>query len=177
MMDDEFGFYQQPKQQPEPAPGTQQQSAGGQQQSSSATPPPPPPPPPAGSYTPPAGGYTPPNGGYTPPAGGYYNPGKYSPPYTGGKFGKGGGWIGFLRVFLWIWFGLICLAGLIGFFGSTAAGGKGALLGLLILAAAVLIAFLSVAGGMVALDAAANINRCATNSARILELLQQQQKK
>lgn len=173
MMDDEFGFYQQPKQQPDPAPAGSQQNAGGQP-GASAAPPPPPPPPPAGGYTPPSGGYTPPSGGYTPPAGGY---GRYTPPpYAAGKFGKGGGWIGFLRVFLWVWFGLICLAGLIGFFGSTAAGGAGALLGLLFLAAAVLIAFLSVAGGMVALDAAANIHRCATNSARILELLQQQKK-
>ena len=75
-------------------------------------------------------------------------------------------------MFLWIWFCLLCLAGLVSFVGFAAMGGVGVLVGLGTLIGCVLLAFLSVAGGMIALDAAANISRCATNSARILDLLQ-----
>ena len=109
----------------------------------------------------------------------------YTPRPARSQHGKGGGWITFLRVFLWIWFALLCLAGVVlcvGSFGVASAirysdrammmrlTGVGELLG------CILLAFLSVAGGMVALDAAANIKRTATNSARILELLQKQDK-
>ena len=102
---------------------------------------------------------------YAPPAGNYA-------PVKAGQTGKGGGWIGFLRVFLWIFFGLLCLVGVIGFAGMAANGQGGP--GMLILLGCILLAFLSVAGGMIALDAAKNISRCATNSARILELLQRE---
>lgn len=106
-----------------------------------------------------------------------------SPTVKGGGDGKGSGWITFLRVFLWIWFGLLCLAGLVlcvsAFnqasnvrYWSNDASTQLILAGLGSLVGCVLLAFLSVAGGMVALDAAANIKRCATNSARILDELQ-----
>ena len=82
-------------------------------------------------------------------------------------------------MFLWIWFGLLCLAGVAlcisAFYTASQVrrGGEEIILaGLGSLVGCVLVAFLSVAGGMVALDAAANIKRCATNSARILDLLQ-----
>lgn len=88
--------------------------------------------------------------------------------------GRGSNWIGFLRIFLWIWFALICLSGVIAFFNLASNGSL--LPGLLALIGAALLAFVSVAGGMIALDAASNIQRCATNSARILELMQREQK-
>lgn len=98
----------------------------------------------------------------------------YTPSPAISQAGKGTGWIKFLRVFLWIWFALICLAGVIAFVRMISTGyDEAAWMGFLILAGAVLLAFVSIAGGMVALDAAANISRCATNSARILDLLQQ----
>ena len=105
---------------------------------------------------------------------------QYAPPAAGkAADGKGGGWIAFLRVFLWIWFALLCLAGVAlcisAFYAAsqTRRGGEEMILaGIGSLVGCVLMAFLSVAGGMVALDAAANIKRCASNSARILEELQ-----
>ena len=87
-----------------------------------------------------------------------------------------------LRVFLWCLFAVICLAGLVSGGALCMEGiqyeelammfaGIGVMLG------CVLLAFVSVAGGMVALDAAQNIRRCAINSANILELLNQQDKR
>ena len=103
-------------------------------------------------------------GGYQAPAGGYYqSPGQ-------GQRGKGGGWIGLLRVVLWLEFAVFAIFGLVGF-GSMA--DREPMLGLLTLAASVLVGLLVVGGGMVALDAAANIQRCATNSAQILDRLNQ----
>ena len=101
-------------------------------------------------------------GGYQPPAGGYCQP------PTQGQVGKGGGWIGLLRVVLWLEFAMFVIVGLYGF--STMADYE-PLMGLLTLAGSVLVGLLVVGGGMVALDAAANIQRCATNSARILDHL------
>ena len=101
----------------------------------------------------------------------YAPPPPQAPVYIDGLEGKGAGWIGLLRVILWIYFGLICLVGLVLFVGFSAVGGPGFLAGLLALAGCVLLAFVSVAGGMVALDAAQNIRRTAINSARILEML------
>lgn len=145
-MNDDFGFQQQGNVPP----------SGGQQT----------------GYAPPQGGYGQQQTGYAPPPPGGYS---YMPPVSG-QSGKGGGWIGLLRTFLWIYFGLICLVGLILFIGFSQAGDGGVLMGLLALAGCVLVAFISVAGGMVALDAAQNISRCATNSARILELLQHEKR-
>ena len=48
------------------------------------------------------------------------------------------------------------------------------LMGLLVLVATAIVAFASVAGGMVMLDAAKNIETCATNSAQILAEMQKQ---
>ncbi len=171
MMNDEFGFNQQPGY---PQPDSQPQVSYAPPAVSYA------PPaggdiPPAGGDVPPAGGYVPPANGNVPPAGGYVPPaGGYAPPNGGyvpyrAKGGKGGGWIGFLRVFLWIWFGLVCLFGVIVCVGWIDIN---PVIGFLCFLGCVLVAFLSVAGGMVALDACVNIKRCATNSARILDLLQ-----
>ena len=101
----------------------------------------------------------------------YAPPPPQGPAYVPGLEGKGAGWIGLLRVILWIYFGLVCVVGLVLFVGFSAVGGPGFLAGLLALAGCVLLAFVSVAGGMVALDAAQNIRRTAINSARILEML------
>ena len=62
-----------------------------------------------------------------------------------------------LRVFLWLLFTAICMGGII--------------------FVSVLLAFVAVASGMVALDAAQNIRCCAINSANILDLLNQQVKR
>lgn len=113
----------------------------------------------AGQWQQPQGGY------YQPPAGGYYQP----PTAGRGQVGKGGGWIGLLRVVLWLEFAMFAIGGLF-CFGSLA--DREPLLGLLSLAGCVLVGLLVVGGGMVALDAAANIQRCATNSAHIIDLLE-----
>ena len=62
-----------------------------------------------------------------------------------------------LRVFLWLLFTAICMGGII--------------------FVSVLLAFVAVASGMVALDAAQNIRRCAVNSATIPDLLTRQVKR
>ncbi len=62
-----------------------------------------------------------------------------------------------LRVFLWLLFTAICMGGII--------------------FVSVLLAFVAVASGMVALDAAQNIRRCAVNSATIPDLLNRQVKR
>lgn len=168
-MNDEFGFhgqnqqptYQQPPASEQPAAGTQPPAGGqpqyggygyGQQQ----------------SYT---GGYAPSMGGYTPP-----------PSTPAGRTGRGGGWIMLLRVFLWLLFSAICLVGVIlcmQFFheASRYNSSECILAGLGCLIGCVFLAFVTVAGGMIALDAAQNIRRCAINSSNILNLLNQQQYK
>lgn len=87
---------------------------------------------------------------------------------------KGGGWIGLARVFLWIWFAFLCLTGLVAFVVGLAT--FEILQGLAALLVCAMTAFLSVTGGMVALDAAQNISRCAANSERILELLKEERR-
>ena len=149
-MNDEFGFNQQSPVNPAGSPAATPQQPYGYAQPN--------------VYTPPTPPQTPPSYGYAPQT-----------PAAASQGGKGSGWIGLLRVFLWIWFGLLCLGGLVTFIALLSAGARGALLGFGALIGSVLVAFLSVAGGMVALDAAANISRCATNSARILDILQKKQ--
>jgi uncharacterized membrane protein len=155
-MNDEFGSQQGDSRQTPPSYG-QPQYGGGQPQ-----------------YGQPQYGYSQAQSQTTyappPPTGGY------APPPVRSTGGKGGGWIGFLRVFLWIWFAVICLFGLVVFSFAAVQGGTAAAWGLLTLVVSVLIGFLSIAAGMVALDACANLSRCATNSARILDLLQEQKK-
>ena len=114
-------------------------------------------------WQPPAGGY----GGYQQPGG----PSQPSGPVIRGQLGKGAGWIGLLRTVLWIEFGLFVLGGLYSF-SALSSQSNGTMIGLLVLASCVLVGLLVVGGGMVALDAAANIQRCADNSAHILNLLQ-----
>ena len=115
-------------------------------------------------WQPPAGGY----GGYQQPGG----PSQPGGPVIRGQLGKGAGWIGLLRTVLWIEFALFALGGLYSFTILADQRGAGPVVGLLVLAACVLVGLLVVGGGMVALDAAANIQRCADNSAHILNLMQ-----
>ena len=126
------------------------------------------PPPPGG---PGPGQYPPPRGGPDSLMGSAGYGGPQQPYYAQPRGGQGGGWIGFLRVFLWIWFGIICLAGLIY---TVVMMQVEPLMGLLVLVATAIVAFASVAGGMVMLDAAKNIETCATNSAQILAEMQKQ---
>lgn len=81
------------------------------------------------------------------------------------QHGRGGGWIMFLRVFLWIEFALVIAGGVVVF--ALYLRGERALEGILILIGSVLLAFLSVAVGMVLLDAAQNLRSLTDNSAQI----------
>ena len=92
-----------------------------------------------------------------------------------GKTGSGFGWIVFLRVILWIVFGAIVLSSLIigirmmsfsRYFGGMAWEG------MLVIFGGILTAFITIAAGMVALNNASNLNKIATNSAKILDELQ-----
>ncbi len=106
------------------------------------------------------------------PAGPSYPP---APSVRMGDTGRGAGWIMFLRVLLWIVFGGICLLGLalaMPLFQYSSYGAD-PMVGLGIIVGSVLIAFTVVAAGMVSLDAAQNIRRCAINSANVLDLLNQ----
>lgn len=87
-----------------------------------------------------------------------------------GDTGRGGGWIMFLRILLWFVFSAVCLTGA---YLAAEAFRFDQMAALSILAVSVLLAFTLVAGGMVALDSAQNIRRCAINSANILDLLNQ----
>ena len=91
----------------------------------------------------------------------------YTPPVPIG--GRGSGWIAFLRIFLWFWFTLVCVSGAFGgmYFVHMEEFGLAAL----VLFGSILLAFLSIAGGMVALDAACNLKACADYSAEIAALL------
>ena len=117
---------------------------------------------------------------YSPPPPDSPTPSPAKPdPLPAGQSGRGGGWIMLLRVFLWLLFTAICMAGIIfgGLMimtGPDAGGFPVVLAGLGIILVSVLLAFVAVASGMVALDAAQNIRRCAINSANILDLLNQQ---
>lgn len=151
-MNDEFGFNGQT--QTPPSPASDQPAASGQAQYSYSQ---------QQTYQQqPQGGYAPPMGSYVPPSA------------PAGHSGKGGGWIALMRTFLWILFGLICFFGIVLF---SRVADENTLVGLLCLAGCVLLAFVTVAGGMIALDAAANIKRIADNSAKIFDLLNWQQYK
>lgn len=100
---------------------------------------------------------------------------SYPSSYRTGEAGRGGGWIVFLRVLLWVVFGAICLwscyLAMEAFdYGATEAG-------FAVLVGGVLSAFVVVAGGMVSLDAAQNTRRTASNTARMLELMEQQSRR
>lgn len=89
-----------------------------------------------------------------------------------GKVGGGFGWIVFLRVILWIFFGLIMLSALIAGVEFMSWGDEGVLIGFATILGGALVAFLTVACGMISLNNASNIHKIATNSARILDELQ-----
>lgn len=106
-----------------------------------------------------------------------------------GEGGIGKRWIAFLRGLLWVSFSLICLAGLYYSFGPLKrailfatndlgeySGGL-FLSGIAILLVCVLVAFITLAAGMVALDVAENIRRSANNTSQILEILDRQEKR
>lgn len=88
-----------------------------------------------------------------------------------GKVGGGFGWIVFMRVILWIFFGLILLASLVSGVQLMAEGDEGILIGFLVMLGGTLVAFLSVAMGMISLNNASNLHKIATNSAHILDEL------
>lgn len=97
----------------------------------------------------------------------YYEPAQY------GKKGRGFAWIVFMRVILWIWFGLLVLSSLIGGIGYMLNGrDEEILIGFGILLGGVFMAFLTIAVGMIWLNNASNLNKIATNSARILDKLE-----
>lgn len=102
------------------------------------------------------------------------NYGQQYRPYpmpTQGKVGGGFGWIVFMRVILWIFFGLILLASLVSGVQFMAMGDEGVLIGFGIMLGGTLVAFLSVALGMISLNNASNLHKIATNSAHILDEL------
>lgn len=92
-----------------------------------------------------------------------------------GEEGIGGGWIVFLRVMLWIFFSIIVLAYSIAGISMIVNDLPGE--GIAILLVGVLAAFLLIAGGMVSLNSASNQRKTATNTAKILQVLQEQSKK
>lgn len=88
-----------------------------------------------------------------------------------GKTGSGFGWIVFMRVILWIVFAGIVVSALIigiGLLGRR----RTQLEGILVILGGILTAFITIAAGMVALNNASNLNKIATNSAKILDELQ-----
>lgn len=74
-------------------------------------------------------------------------------------------WIRFGRIWLWLIFAIICLAGLISGFSVMAQ--ESPIMGLLAIIASVFVAIVSVCFGMIFLDTAENIAKCADNSQRI----------
>ncbi|MCI9671123.1 MAG: hypothetical protein HFF49_06150 [Lawsonibacter sp.] len=120
---------------------------------------------------------------YSPPPPDSPTPSPAKPdPLPAGQSGRGGGWIMLLRVFLWLLFTVICMVGIFSgglmiMTGLDIEEFAPVLAGLGIILVSVLLAFVAVASGMVALDAAQNIRRCAINSANILALLNQQVKR
>lgn len=114
--------------------------------------------------------------GYTP----YYAPQKPA------NRGKGGGWIGFLRVMAWIVFALVELLVIIGGIGvmmggnfvingsySYIYGGTAIMIGLLTIVVGTFFAFLMIAAINVYLDMAMNTARTATNTAKLAEKVEE----
>ena len=102
-----------------------------------------------------------------------YTPPVYSAPRSPvmyGEEGGGMGWIVFLRVMLWIIFAAGIIAALIA---GIEAMQWDELTGIGIILAGVLASFLTVAGGMVALNNASNHRKTASNTAKIIRILQE----
>lgn len=117
---------------------------------------------------------------YTPPVNQSYAPPVYpqQPPVQSydfsGKTGKGMGWIVFMRVILWIIFAAIIIVGIgrgIEYFDYNAG------VALVQILTSILMAFIVVAGGMIALNNATNLRSIAMNTAKTVELLQELKKK
>lgn len=110
---------------------------------------------------------------------------QYYAPQKPANRGKGGGWIGFLRVMAWVLFALIEISVIVAGFMMIANSFNGywgfswALFGsgLGILAGGTLIAFIMVASINVTLDMAMNTARTATNTAKIAEKIEEIEKK
>lgn len=117
-----------------------------------------------------------------------YQTPNYQPPYYAPQpklvnRGKGGGWIGFLRVMAWVMFAVIELAALVGgimlmstghYWGvnwATIFSGLGIIVG------GTLMAFIMIASINVALDMAMNTARTATNTAQLVEKVENLEKK
>lgn len=141
--------------------------------------------PPIGGNVPPVGAQVPPAGAQVPPMKGYSGYPASNPSPIVLEKGKGGAWIVFMRVVLWVQFALFSLVGIAVFVCSLVAssslpglfdGAGSVLIGFLIMIGCILFAFLSVAMGMIFLDMAANIKRTTTNSAYTLELLLKKEK-
>ena len=91
-----------------------------------------------------------------------------------GKTGKGMGWIAFMRTILWIMFAAIVISGLVL---ACNLGDHEPLMGVLCFFGSILMAFITVAGGMIALNNATNIRSIAINTSITVELLQKQENK
>lgn len=99
--------------------------------------------------------------------------------------GKGGGWIGFMRVMAWLLFvllelsvviggGMLLVNGLNGYWGTDWGlffSGLGVIVG------GTLVAFIMIAAINISLDMAKNTERTATNTARLVEKLEEIEKK
>lgn len=84
---------------------------------------------------------------------------------------SGYGWISFMRMVLWNLFSLLALASFIA--GCVLIAKRGSVsVGLGVMLGGTLLAFITIAGGMILLDNAINLDRLARNSEKILKLLQ-----
>ena len=92
-----------------------------------------------------------------------------------GENGSGMGWIVFMRVILWIIFAATVIAGVVNavyMFDYDLV-----VEGIAVILCSILAAFIVVGGGMVALNSASNSRKTANNTAKILQVLQEQNEK
>lgn len=114
----------------------------------------------------------------------------YAPQQKLTNRGKGGGWIGFLRVMAWIMFAIYELLIVIGSIGIMVGGsftingsytylygGTAIMVGMLVLIIGSFLMFLMIAAINVYLDMAMNTARTATNTAKLVEKVEEIEKK
>lgn len=114
----------------------------------------------------------------------------YAPQQKLANRGKGGGWIGFLRVMAWIMFAIYELLIVIGSIGIMVGGnftingsytylygGTAIMVGMLVLIIGSFLMFLMIAAINVYLDMAMNTARTATNTAKLVEKVEEIEKK
>lgn len=119
-----------------------------------------------------------------------YQPPYYAPQQKLANRGKGGGWIGFLRVMAWIMFAIYELLIVIGSIGIMVGGsftingsytylygGTAIMVGMLVLIIGSFLMFLMIAAINVYLDMAMNTARTATNTAQLVEKVENLEKK